>query len=154
MPKVIVTKICFTRFSPGLFKELLVSTLNSSSWLLPCTVKYISQDCHRFDFSSSGLVFKNTSSLKKFKFTNQIWKLSHIKLVGKGIQGTLIILSVSSPCYLQIEWYEKRNEILKYFKAWKFRTSFRRPFTTSISHWSFTTSFTRWKISINRKLSG
>ena len=93
--KVIVIKIWFKKLSSEIPQELLQTTLKFIlylfhyfnlfpypyfvSWLQSCTVKYISQEFHIFNFSylhiepEPDLIIKNISSLANLKFTNQIW---------------------------------------------------------------------------------
>ena len=71
-----------------------VLSQKSSSWFPSWTVKYISQECHDFNFSylhiepESDFIFKNIFSLAnlnsptKFVF---IFQLLHIKVLAKGI---------------------------------------------------------------------
>ena len=63
----------FTRNITGTFTDhvkFYPLSQKSISWFPSCIVKYISQECHNFDFSylhmepEYGLIFKNISSLE------------------------------------------------------------------------------------------
>ena len=83
------------------------------------------------------LIFKKRSSLANLKpWTNFEFKFLQIKLLGKGIQEKLYFsdIPVSNLRFLQVKWYEKRNQTLKLFMAWKSPRNFRRGFATSTSN--------------------
>ena len=105
------------KFFPSFF-SLGTLSRKSISWFPSCTVKYISQERHNFNFSylhmesESGLIFKNISSLANLSSHSSFCILSSLEKEFKN-SYTLIILCVPNLRFLKIEWHAKRNQTIK-----------------------------------------